>query len=90
MLEPFRTEPFSDFTKIEVRSAFEAALARAERAAGEEVPLVVGGRRLRTGKLLKNVNPADRSLVLSLPIVLLFFYVQKQMVGGLVSGAVKG
>ncbi len=33
---------------------------------------------------------AAGSLVLSLPIVLLFFYVQKQMVGGLVSGAVKG
>ncbi len=33
---------------------------------------------------------AAGSLVLSLPIVLLFFYVQKQMVGGLVAGAVKG
>ncbi|MEO6324066.1 MAG: L-glutamate gamma-semialdehyde dehydrogenase [Thermoanaerobaculia bacterium] len=66
MLEDFRTEPFSDFTQAEVRSAFEAALARASRAAGEEVPLVIGGRRIRTGSLLKNVNPADRSQVLSM------------------------
>ena len=33
---------------------------------------------------------AAGSLLLSLPIVLLFFYVQKQMVRGLVAGAVKG
>lgn len=65
MLEPFRNEPFSDFSQAEVRSAFEAALARVERAAGEEVPIVVGGRRIRTGNLLKNVNPAERSQLLS-------------------------
>lgn len=33
---------------------------------------------------------AAGSLLLSIPIVLLFFYVQKQMVRGLVAGAVKG
>ena len=65
MLEDFRNEPFSDFANAEVRSAFEAALARVERQRGLEVPLVVGGRRLRTGKILSNINPADRSEVLS-------------------------
>ena len=65
MLEEFRNAPFSDFTRAEVRSSFEEALRRVERSAGEEVPLVVGGRRLKTGKLLSSVNPADRSQVLS-------------------------
>jgi len=65
MLEEFRTEPFTDFTQAENRSAFEAALARAERAAGEEVPLVIGGRRVRSGRMLESTNPADRSQVLS-------------------------
>ena len=65
MLEDFRTEPFTDFSRAENRSAFEAALSRVEKTLGEDVPLVVGGRRLRTGKLLRNVNPADRAQVVS-------------------------
>ncbi len=65
MLEEFRNEPFTDFSQAEARSAFESALARVERLRGVEVPLVVGGRRLRTGHLLENRNPADRVDVLS-------------------------
>ena len=65
MLEDFRNEPFTDFSQAEARSAFESALARVDRLRGVEVPLVVGGRRLRTGHLLENRNPADRVEVLS-------------------------
>lgn len=65
MLEEYRPQAFTDFSQAENRSAFEAALAKVERRLGEEVPLVVGGRRVRTGKLLSNVNPADRKQVLS-------------------------
>ncbi len=65
MLNEFRNEPFTDFGKAENQAAFTKALARVERALGEEVPVVVGGRRLRTGKLLSSTNPADRSVVLS-------------------------
>jgi 1-pyrroline-5-carboxylate dehydrogenase len=65
MLEEFRNESFTDFTRPDAHAAFEAALSRAERAAGEEVPLVVGGRRVTTGRMLENTNPADRSQVVS-------------------------
>ncbi len=65
MLQDFRSEPFSDFGRPEVAAAFEAALALVESRFGEEVPVVVAGERLRTGKLLTNTNPADRSQVLS-------------------------
>jgi 1-pyrroline-5-carboxylate dehydrogenase len=65
MLEEFRNEPFSDFAKPETHAAFEAALGRAAAAAGEEVPVVVGGRRIKTGRLLENTNPAERTQVLS-------------------------
>ena len=65
MLEEFRNESFTDFTKPENHAAFEAALQRAERLAGEEVPVVVGGRRITTGKILENTNPAERSQVIS-------------------------
>ncbi len=65
MLEEFRNEPFSDFTNAETRSAFEAALAKVERAAGAEIPVVVGGRRIRGKHLLANTDPSDRSRVLS-------------------------
>jgi 1-pyrroline-5-carboxylate dehydrogenase len=65
MLEDFRNETFTDFSQAESRSAFEAALTRLERQKGAEIPVVVGGRRLRTGHVLENRNPADRSDVLS-------------------------
>ncbi len=65
MLEEFRNEPFTDFSRAEERSAFEAALNRVDRQKGAEIPVVVGGRRLRTGRLLENVNPSDRKEVLS-------------------------
>ena len=53
MLEDFRNEPFTDFSRAEERSAFEAALARVDRQKGAEIPVVVGGRRLKTGRLLR-------------------------------------
>jgi 1-pyrroline-5-carboxylate dehydrogenase len=65
MLEDFRNEPFTDFSRAEERSAFEAALSKVDRQKGVEIPVVVGGRRLRTGRLLENLNPSDRSEVLS-------------------------
>ncbi len=65
MLEDFRNEPFTDFSQAESRSAFESALARVDRQRGVEVPLVIGGRRLKTGHLLENRNPAERAEVLS-------------------------
>jgi len=65
MLEDFRNEPFTDFSQAEARSAFESALTRVERQRGVEIPLVIGGRRLRTGHLLENRNPADRAEILS-------------------------
>ena len=65
MLQDFRNEPFTDFSRAEERSAFEAALSKVDRQKGAEIPLVVAGRRIKTGRLLDNRNPADRSEVLS-------------------------
>ena len=65
MLHEFRNEPFTDFANPENRERFEEALAKVESRFGEEVPVVVAGERIETGKLLDDVNPADRSQVLS-------------------------
>src|SRR5512140_866479 len=65
MLQDYRNEAFTDFSRAEERSAFEAALSKADRQKGAEIPVVVGGRRIKTGRLLENVHPSDRSEVLS-------------------------
>ena len=65
MLEDFRNEPFTDFQNAENRSAFESALARIERSAGAEIPVVVAGRRVRGKTLLDNTNPSAHGQVLS-------------------------
>ena len=57
MLQDFRNEAFTDFSQAESRSAFESALARVERQRGVEIPVVAGGRRIRTGHFLEDRNP---------------------------------
>ncbi len=65
MLEEFRTESFIDFQKPDSRAAMEAAIAKVEAEAGLEVPLVIGGARVTTGRLLESTNPAERTQLLS-------------------------
>ncbi len=65
MLNDFRNAHFSDFRNPDVSKAFEEGLRGVERGLGLEVPLVIGGARVESGRLLTNVNPADRNQVLS-------------------------
>lgn len=58
-LARFENEPFSDFTKEVVRSAFVDAVREVRGQLGREYPLVIGGKEVRTADTLPSVNPAN-------------------------------
>jgi 1-pyrroline-5-carboxylate dehydrogenase len=58
-LPAFRNEPLTDFSTPANRRAIEEALARVRAQFGREYELLIGGQRLKTGDLLRSVNPSN-------------------------------
>ena len=58
MFEPYRPEPYSDFSDPAASSAFELALAGVQERFGLHAPLVIGGESRETGSVIESVNPA--------------------------------
>jgi 1-pyrroline-5-carboxylate dehydrogenase len=63
MLEPFRPEPYSDFTDPVRRASFEKALASVETSLGAHHRLVIGGEERETGRAIVSVDPSRPSRV---------------------------
>ncbi|TCS95849.1 L-glutamate gamma-semialdehyde dehydrogenase [Hazenella coriacea] len=55
----FRNEPFTDFSKEENRSAFEAALKKVRAELGKEYDIIIGGKHIKTDQKIKSINPSD-------------------------------
>ncbi|MCL4248246.1 MAG: L-glutamate gamma-semialdehyde dehydrogenase [Anaerolineae bacterium] len=66
MLPPFRTEPFTDFSKPENEAAFRAALEKVKAEMGRSFPLVIGDRRLLLDQTFTSINPSRPSEVLGI------------------------
>src|SRR5579871_4022927 len=54
----FTNEPFTDFSKPEIRSGMEAALQQVRSQFGREYELWIAGSLHQTGDLLTSVNPS--------------------------------
>ncbi|MEO8026509.1 MAG: aldehyde dehydrogenase family protein, partial [Bryobacteraceae bacterium] len=65
-LPAFKNEPYADFTKPETKAAMEAALAKARAELGKDYELLIDGERIKTGDLLKSVNPSRPAEVIGL------------------------
>lgn len=64
LFEPYKNEPYSDFTQPEPRDAYRAALQAVRRQFGQEYPLIIGGKRVTTGDWLDSYNPSNTSEVI--------------------------
>jgi len=62
-LAAFHNEPSTDFSAPANRRAMEAALAQVRAQFGAEYDLLIGGERVKTGDLLRSVNPSKPSEV---------------------------
>ncbi len=57
-LPPFKNEAFLDFKEPENKRRMQAALAHVESQLGHDYDMVIGGKRVRSGKTIVSVNPA--------------------------------
>src|SRR4051812_35438694 len=57
-LPEFHNEAYLDFSRPENRKAMTHAMEKVRGELGREYDLLIGGERIRTGNLLKSVNPS--------------------------------
>jgi 1-pyrroline-5-carboxylate dehydrogenase len=60
-LPEFRNEPYLDFTQPQNRRAMQQAMEKVRGELGREYDLLIAGDRVKTGNLLKSVNPSKPS-----------------------------
>jgi RHH-type proline utilization regulon transcriptional repressor/proline dehydrogenase/delta 1-pyrroline-5-carboxylate dehydrogenase len=58
-IPPFTNEPMADFTRADVRQAFQQAIASVRQELGRTYPLWIGGREVFTDDRIPSVNPAN-------------------------------
>jgi RHH-type proline utilization regulon transcriptional repressor/proline dehydrogenase/delta 1-pyrroline-5-carboxylate dehydrogenase len=69
-LAPFANEPYADFSREENRAAMRKAMVSVHKGLGAEYPAVINGREVRTGDILRSVNPCRPSEVVgTVPLV---------------------
>ncbi|CAM3499887.1 L-glutamate gamma-semialdehyde dehydrogenase [Hydrogenibacillus schlegelii] len=64
MMQIFRPEPLTDFSRPENAEAFRAALAKVESELGLKTPLVIGGKEIYTDDEIVSTNPANHRQVI--------------------------
>jgi 1-pyrroline-5-carboxylate dehydrogenase len=64
MVQPYKHEPFTDFTIEENRQAYLNALKTVESYLGKEYPLVIGGERISTEDKIVSYNPSNKEEVI--------------------------
>ncbi|WP_059104443.1 L-glutamate gamma-semialdehyde dehydrogenase [Shouchella shacheensis] len=60
MLQPYKHEPFTDFTVEENQQAFRKAIQKVEASLGGHYPLIINGERVETEETITSVNPANK------------------------------
>ncbi len=62
-LPPFRNEPPTDFHREENRLAFRKALDQVRGRLGLNLPLIIGGKEIRSDDRLESIDPGDTTRV---------------------------
>ncbi|MET3683195.1 1-pyrroline-5-carboxylate dehydrogenase [Alkalibacillus flavidus] len=63
MVQPYKHEPFTDFSIEENAKKQEAALRQVEQELGQDYPLIIGGERIYTEKKITSINPNNKQEV---------------------------
>lgn len=56
---PYKNEPLTDFSNPENREAYEKALAKVKKQFGKHWNLLINGRRVKSDKMIKSMDPAN-------------------------------
>ena len=63
VLDEFKNEPFTDFSKPENAEAMKAALEKVKGELGREYPVVINGEKITLESKFQSYNPANKSEV---------------------------
>lgn len=63
VLDEFKNEPFTDFSKPENAQAMEAAIAKIRSELGREYPVVINGEKITLDSKFQSYNPANKAEV---------------------------
>lgn len=63
VLDEFRNEPFTDFSKPENADAMRAALDKVRSELGREYPVIINGERITLPSKFESINPANKGEV---------------------------
>src|SRR4029079_15467062 len=66
VMDEFRNEPFTDFSKPENAEAMRAAIEKVRSELGREYPVIIGGERYSVAEKFKSYNPANKSEVVGI------------------------
>ncbi len=61
LFEPYKNEPFADYSDPETLAEFQATLKKVEQELGQDHPLVIGGEKVTTGDWLESYDPSRKS-----------------------------
>ncbi|RSK25773.1 L-glutamate gamma-semialdehyde dehydrogenase [Bacillus sp. HMF5848] len=64
MVQPYKHEPFTDFSVEANKEAFLKGLKIVESYLGQDYPLVIGGERITTEDKIVSINPANKDEVI--------------------------
>lgn len=59
LFEPYKNEPYSDFTQGNPTRAYRAALQQVRQQLGRDYPLIINGEAVETGEWLESRNPSN-------------------------------
>ena len=63
---PFMNEPFTSFSVPENCREMEKAIEQIRKKLGSETPLILGGKRIKTGRWITSINPSQKNEVIGL------------------------
>jgi delta-1-pyrroline-5-carboxylate dehydrogenase, group 2, putative len=63
VLDEFRNEPFTDFSKPENAEAMRKALEQVKSELGRYYPLIINGEQISLDKKFESINPADKTQI---------------------------
>jgi 1-pyrroline-5-carboxylate dehydrogenase len=58
VLPPYEPRPYSDFTEVVPAAGYREAIEAVERQLGIHAPLVIGGERVDTGRVIESLDPS--------------------------------
>ncbi len=64
MIQPYKTEPLTDFTVEENRQAYLQGLKTVESYLGQDYDLIIGGEKITTEDKIVSYNPANKEEVI--------------------------